>query len=75
MTMEGQAESAAYRLPTGELYIPGKALQRALLGGAKNPEVEADIAIYEAVRQCLTVKEEHVGLGVYVYKIDSQAVV
>lgn len=71
-----QAEYAAYRVPaTDELYIPGVAIQRALVGAATYSQGKGRATLQKPAAACLLVSPDYVGLGVTDYAIDSRPVV
>ena len=71
-----QAEYAAYRIPgSKELYIPGVAIQRALVGAAAFSKGKGRASLQKVTAACLIVLPEYVGLGTDKYKIDSRPVV
>ena len=71
-----QAEHAAYRDPdTQSLYIPGIAIQRALVSGATFSKGKGRATLQKPVAACVLVTPERVDLGVKEYKIDSRPVV
>jgi len=73
---EEQAELAAYRIPkTGELYIPGDAIQRALINGAAYSKGRGRASLQKVSAACILVSQEFVGLGTNKYEIDSRPVV
>jgi len=73
---EEQAEIAAYRHPVSkELYIPGAAIQRALVGGATYSKGKARASLQKVVAACVLVSPEHCSLGVKKFAIDARAVV
>lgn len=72
---EEQAEVAAYRTPEGELYVPGVAIQRALIGGATYSKGKGRSSLQKVASACLLVSPEYVGLGVKEFAIDARAVV
>jgi len=77
-TKEEQAELAAYRIPgkeKGELYIPGTAIQRALVGGAAYSKGKGRASLQKQVAACVMVSPEYVGLGKTTFDIDSRPVV
>jgi hypothetical protein len=76
-TPEDQAEIAAYRMndPKSNLYLPGIALQRALIGAAVFSKGKGRASLQKPVAACLIVTPECLDLGVVKYKIDSRAVV
>jgi len=74
--MAEQAELAAYRTPSGELYLPGTALQRAFIGGAAFSKGKGRASLQKVAAACLMVTPEYLGLGKdTTYTIDSRAVV
>jgi hypothetical protein len=76
-TPEEQAEIAAYRMDGSEsnLYMPGIALQRALIGAAVFSKGKGRASLQKPVAACLIVTPEYMDLGTTEYKIDSRAVV
>lgn len=71
-----QAELAAYRDPdTGELYLPGVAVQRALIAGAGFSKGKGRASLAKVAAACLMVEPERIGLGVREYAIDARPVV
>lgn len=79
-TPEEQAEISAYRIPSngrapGELYIPGVAVQRALVNGATYSKGKGRGSLQKSAAACLTVTPEYLGLGVTAYSLDSRPVV
>lgn len=73
---EEQAELAAYRDPeTRELYIPGIAIQRALVSGASFSKGKGRASLQKVAAACLFVFPERVGLGTKDYAIDTRPVV
>jgi len=76
---EEQAEFAAYRIPSddgnGELYLPGTAIQRALVAGAVFSKGRGRATLQKVVAACVLVTPEYIGLGTKKYAIDSRAVV
>jgi len=75
-TKEEQAEYAAYRDPdTGELYIPGIAIQRALVGAAVYSKGKGRASLQKVVAACVIISPERCGLGVKEYLVDSRPVV
>lgn len=76
MSMEEQADYAAYRIPeTRELYIPGTAIQRALVGGAAFSKGKGRASLQKIVAACVFISPEYCGLGTTDYIIDSRRVV
>jgi hypothetical protein len=73
---EEQAEYAAYRIPaTRELYIPGIAIQRALIAGAGFSKGKGRATLQKPVAACVLIAPEYCGLGVTEYSIDARPVV
>lgn len=73
---EEQAEIAAYRVPgTGELYLSGVAVQRALIGGATYSKGKGRGTLQKLVAACAFVTPEYLELGTKVFVIDSRPVV
>ena len=73
---EEQAEYAAYRDPdTQILYIPGVAIQRALIAAAAYSKGKARASLQKPVAACVLINPERCGLGVSEYKIDARPVV
>ena len=71
-----QAELSVYRDPeTGELYIPGPNVQRALVSGASYSKGKGRGNLSRVAAACLLVSPERIGLGVREYAIDSRPVV
>ena len=71
-----QAEIASYRIPgSKELYIPGVAIQRALVGAAAFSKGKGRASLQKVAAACLIVQPEYVGLGTDEYKVDSRPVV
>lgn len=71
-----QAELAAYRDPeTKGLYIPGVALQRALVAGASFSKGKGRATLQKPVAACVLVTPERIGLGVKTFVIDTRPVV
>lgn len=71
-----QAELAAYRDPdTGELYIPGLNIVRALLSAARFCRGKGRMSLQSFVGGSLFVEPERVGLGTKEYTIDARPVV
>ena len=74
--IEEQAELAAYRDPeTKMLYIPGVAIQRALINGAAYSKGKGRASLQKQAAACLIVNPQRVSLGVTEYKIDSRPIV
>ncbi len=74
-SMQEQAEIAAYRTVDGELYIPGIAIQRALVAGATFSKGKGRASLQKVVAACVLVNPEHVLLNEDKYEIDARAVV
>ena len=73
---EEQAEYAAYRDPdTGQLYIPGLAIQRCLVGGATYSKGKGRASLQKPVAACVLITPERVSLGVKEFKLDARPVV
>ncbi len=73
---EEQAEIAAYRdEETEELYIPGVAIQRALIAAATYSKGKGRGTLQKPVAACAFVDPDQCGLGTTTYKIDARAVV
>lgn len=73
---EEQAELAVYRDDaSGNLYIPGTAIQRALIGGAAYSKGKGRASLQKPVAACVFVTPEICDLGVSEYVIDARAVV
>src|SRR4030095_12677952 len=71
-----QAELAAYRDPdTGFLYVPGVAIQRALVGAAAYSKGKGRSSLQKVVAACVLVSPERVSLGVKEFSVDSRPVV
>jgi hypothetical protein len=73
---EVQSEHAAYRHPeTKELFIPGDAFQRALIGGASYSKGKGRATLAKPVAACLLIPNRYLSLGVKTYEIDARPVV
>jgi hypothetical protein len=74
---EEQAEYAAYRIPNDsrELYVPGVAIQRALIGGAAYSKGKGRASLQKSAAACLMIDREYVGLGTTEYVLDARPVV
>jgi len=73
---EEQAEIAAYRdEKTNELYIPGVAIQRALVNAATYSKGKGRASLQKSAAACLMISPEYVLLGTKTYKMDARAVV
>jgi len=75
-SIEERAEIGAYRIPsTGNLYLPGVAFQRALVGGAAFSKGKGRASLQKVVAACVIVSPEYGDLGVSEYLIDTRPVV
>lgn len=75
-SIEEQAEVAAYRdIQTKELYVPGIAVQRALISAATYSKGKGRGSLQKSAAACFNVSPEHISLGVKKYSIDSRPVV
>lgn len=73
---EEQAELSAYRIPgSKELYIPGFAIQRALVKAAAFSKGKGRASLQKTVAACLMVQPDYVGLGTDKFMLDSRPVV
>lgn len=74
---EVQAEHAAYRIPgnSRELYLPGIALQRALVSAAGYSKGKGRSSLVKQTAACVLVSPEWIGLTVKEYAIDARPVV
>ena len=71
-----QAENAAYRDPqTGELYIPGVNIQRALVSAASFSKGKGRASLVKIAAACLLVNGEYLSLGRKDYAVDTRPVV
>src|SRR5262249_37918786 len=71
-----QAEIAAYRIPqSGNLYIPGVALQRAIVGGAAFSKGKGRATLQKPVAACVFVTPEYLDLGIKEYEVDTRPIV
>ena len=76
LSMEDQAEHAAYRDPdTKELYIPGVCIQRCLIAAAVYSKGKGRASLQKIAAACLFVNPERISLGTKKYLIDSRPVV
>lgn len=75
MPPKEQAEIAAYRLPTGELFVPGLALQRCLVAAATYSKGKGRASLQKPVAACVLVNPMQLRLGTSDYEVDAQAVV
>jgi hypothetical protein len=75
-TKEEQAEFASYRVPeTKELYVPGVAMQRALVAGAAYSKGKGRASLAKPAAACLLIAQQYLGLGVSEFIIDARPVV
>ena len=75
-SIEEQAELAAYRDPeTSNLYVPGLAIQRAMVSGATYSKGKGRSSLQKVVAACVLVSPERISLGVKNFTIDSRPVV
>lgn len=75
-TKEEQAEIAAYRdEETGDLYIPGVAIQRCLIAAAAYSKGKGRASLQKPVAACVFVSPDQCSLGTTTYKIDARPVV
>lgn len=73
---EEQAAYSAYRDPdTKELYVPGIAIQRALVAAAAYSKGKGRASLQKVAAACLLVTPERVSLGTKEYTIDTRPVV
>ena len=73
---EEQAELSAYRIPgSKELYIPGVAIQRAMVNAATYSKGKGRASLQKTAAACITVLPEYVGLGTDKFVVDSRPVV
>lgn len=73
---QDQAEIACYRCPdTGELYVPGIAVQRCLVAAASYSKGKGRATLQKQVAACVMVTPERVLLGVREFSIDARPVV
>ena len=70
-----QAELAAYRTPDGKLYVPGVAVQRALVSGATYSKGKGRGSLQKPVAACVQVSPEYLLLTPQDYVVDTRAVV
>jgi len=71
-----QAEYSAYRDDaTGKLYIPGTAVQRALVAGAAYSKGKGRASLQKQVAACLFVNPHIIDLGIKEYVLDARPVV
>jgi hypothetical protein len=75
-SIEEQAENAVYRDPvTKNLFIPGVAIQRGMIGAATFSKGKGRASLQKPVAACVMVNPERIDLGTTTYAIDSRAVV
>jgi hypothetical protein len=75
-SMAEQAELSAYRdQESKRLYLPGTALQRALVDGATYSKGKGRASLQKVAAACLFVTPINLDLGTSGYEIDSRAVV
>lgn len=75
-TPEKQAEVAAYRDPdTAELYVPGIAIQRSLIGAATYSKGKSRASLQKPVAACVLITPERVPLKSKTFVVDSRPVV
>jgi len=75
-TPEEQAELVAYRDPdTGELYMPGTAIQRSLINAAIYSKGKGRASLQKVAAACLLVSPDRISLGSKKYTLDSRAIV
>jgi predicted membrane protein len=73
---EEQAEISAYRCPdTKQLYIPGIAIQRAMIAGATFSKGKGRASLQKVVAACVMIDPERVLLGLSAFAIDARPVV
>ena len=76
MSKEEQAEHSSYRIPgSKELFIPGEAMQRALINGAAYSKGKGRASLQKVAAACFAVLPERIGLGVDKFEVDSRPVV
>jgi hypothetical protein len=76
MSPEKQAEYAAYRAPDSKtLYVPGVAVQRALVKAAAYSKGKGRATLQKPVAACVLITPEYISLGVKEYVVDSRPVV
>lgn len=75
LSVEQQAERVAYRMSTGELYLPGEAIRGAAVNAAKAFKLKGRATYGKLVAGSVFVKEPQIGLGIDTYQIDSRRVV
>ena len=76
MPAAAQAEISAYRDPeTGELYVPGVAMQRALVNGATYSKGKGRASLQKPIAACVLISPERISLGSTAYVVDTRPVV
>ena len=70
-----QAEYAAYRDTEGYLYLPGVAVQRAIVQGASYVKGKGRGSLQKPIAACVIINEMQIPLGLKDYVIDSRPVV
>lgn len=75
MSAKDQAEISAYRSESGNLYLPGVAVQRALIASAAFSKGKGRATLQKPVAACVLVDPVEIDLGTKDYIIDSRAVV
>jgi len=71
-----QAEIAAYRNPdSGNLYIPGVAIQRGLIQASAYSKGKGRASLVKTAAACFLVSPEYVDLGTKTFEIDARPVV
>ena len=74
-TKQEQAEICAYRMPSGNLYIPALCIQRAMIGAATFSKGKGRGSLQKNTAACLSINPQYLDLGVKDYVIDSRSVV
>jgi len=72
---EEQASIAAHKKASGELFIPGVAIQRALVNAAVFSKGKGRASLQKTAAACMMVTPEEAGLGTDQYIVDSRPVV
>ena len=70
-----QAEFALYREPNGAVFVPGIAVQRALIGGSTYSKGKGRGSLAKVVAACVLVSPEHILLEDVQWVVDSRPVV
>jgi len=73
--VEEQAKLAAYWTPDGKLYVPGVAIQRAIVNGATFSKGKGRGSLQKPVAACVIVSPDYCILDQQTYVIDSRPVV